>query len=215
MPLTWRLAHGVVAAMSLAGDGDLRQDAGRRAWCRGHGIPEPLVLRQVHGAAVRTAGGEAGDALVTTGAACGVFGADCPPLVIAAPGALGVAHCGWRSTAAGVVAALVAALRAAAQAPPAAWEALVGPGVHPDDYEVDAPVLGARAWDAACLRPSRPGRAFLDLPQAIAADCAAAGITAIRRAAEATSRDPRLRSHRRHGPGPPQLLVAWRPACAG
>lgn len=218
-PLRWELPYGVRVVMSLAADGDLRQPAARSAWCRRHGVPEPAVLRQVHGRDVLppTAAGSAGDALAG-GAGCpalGAFGADCPPLVIAAPAAVAVAHCGWRGTAAGIVAALAEALRRLDPAPPEAWSALVGPGVHPDDFEVDAPVLEARAWPAGCLRRGRPGRAWLDLPAAVAADCAAAGIARVGRAAISTSRDPRLRSHRRDGPGHPQLLVAWRDACAG
>lgn len=218
-PLRWQLGD-VAVAMSLAADGDLREAEARQNWCRRHGIPLPSVVRQVHGVRVATPAhgppAEA-DALASADPACAlaVFGADCPPLVLAAPDALAVAHCGWRGTAAGIVAATATALARLSAAPPTTWHALVGPGVHPDDYEVDAPVLAGRRWPAGCLAAGRSGRAWLDLPGAVAADCRAAGIAAVARDPRTTSRHPRLRSHRRDGRGPPQLLVAWRPRCAG
>lgn len=221
-PLRWILPHDVHVAMSLAVHGDLRDADRRQAWCRRWSLPEPTVLRQVHGALVlradvATAEVRDGDGLVAAPGdrAIGVFGADCPPLVLATPDAIGVAHCGWRGTAAGMVAALAEALRTCGSGTAAAWTGLVGPGVHPDDYEVDAPVLAARRWPAGCLRHGRPGRAWLDLPAVIAADAAACGVASCARSAVTTSRDRRLRSHRRDGPGHPQLLVAWRAPCAG
>lgn len=218
-PLRWQLPHGVSIAMSLASDGDLRNSDARRSWCRRHAIPEPAVLRQVHGAEVLSPArdGEDGDALVceAVGYCLGVFGADCPPLVIAAPSVLAVAHCGWRGTAIGIVANTIACMRRHDNSPGNGWAALVGPGVHPDDFEVDAPVLGARAWPAGCLRQGRAGHAWLDLPAAVAADCIAHGVHNVARTTLTTSRDARLRSHRRDGPGHPHLLVAWRSSCAG
>lgn len=219
--LSWSLPYGVRVVMSSAGDGDLR-DPGRRAgWCADRRLPPPAVLRQEHGvrivaAAAGTPQSDAGDGLVASNGAIAVFGADCPPLAIAAPDALVVAHCGWRGTAAGMVASAAAALAASTASPPGSWAALVGPGVHPDDYEVDQAVLAARTWPVGCLRSGRPGHAWLDLPAAIAADCLAAGIGQVGRSPLSTSRDPRLRSHRRHGAGFPQMLAAWREAaCAG
>lgn len=218
-PLRWNPGHGVAVAMSLATDGDLRQTDLRRRWCSAHGIPEPAVARQVHGTRIlsdpRTDAMPEADGLCAAGQAIGVFGADCPPLVLATPTAIAVVHCGWRGTAAGIVGIAAAALAAIADAPRRDWLALIGPGVHPDDYEVDAAVLAARTWPTGSLAAGRPGRAWLDLPAAIAADCRLAGIGGIARDAATTSRDPRLRSHRRDGPGHPQLLVAWRPSCAG
>lgn len=220
-PMRWELPHGTRVAMSLAAHGDLRDAHRRAAWCRAWSLPEPTVLRQVHGCRIRsgppTGSDPDGDGL-TTGlldAPIGVFGADCPPLVIAAADAVGVAHCGWRGTAAGIVSGLVDAMGTTSRHPPAEWAALVGPGVHPDDFEVDEPVLSARHWPSGCLRPGRPGRSWLDLPAAIAADCSNAGVGRVARSATTTSRDARLRSHRRDGPGYPQLMLAWRTTCAG
>ncbi len=202
--------------MSLAADGDLRPEAARAAWCAAHDIPLPEVPAQAHGTLVLDVDAVdyrpgCADALVSRhpSAALGVFGADCPPLVLVAPDALAVAHCGWRGTAAGMVSAIVSALVARSAQPPSTWTALVGPGVHPDDYEVDAAVLAATTWPPGTLTPGRPGHAWLDLPAAVAAQVAACGVGAVARSPWCTSRDPRLRSFRRHGSGPPQLFVAW------
>ena len=213
MPLRWQLPHGVIVAMSLADAGDLRQAPARALWCASHAVPAPQVTQQVHGTAILSDGVDGpGDGRVSTQslASLGVFGADCPPLVLAAPDALAVAHCGWRGTAAGMVGAVVASLAARSVHPPSTWSALVGPGVHPDDYEVDAAVLDACAWPAGTVLPGRPGRAWLDLPAAVAALAAAAGVGAVARSPLSTSRHAQLHSHRRHGRGAPQLLVAWR-----
>lgn len=222
IPLRWELPHRIHVAMSLADDGDLRLRPARLAWCQRHGIPAPTVARQVHGVGILTATGDAdgapaeGDALISDGAAIAVFAADCPPLVLVAPDVLAVAHCGWRGTAAGLVGEVVAALRQRTRHPPASWAALVGPGAHPDDYEVDTPVLQARAWPAGTCRSGRPGHGWLDLPASIATDCTEAGVGTVARCPLSTSRDPRLHSHRRDGHGNPQILVAWRnPPCAG
>lgn len=221
-PLRWELPHQVRIAMSQAVDGDLRPGPARQAWCRHHGIPPPWIARQVHGTQILStpfADDQAvpdGDAVVSDGAAIAVFGADCPPLVLAAPDALLVAHCGWQGCARGIVDLAIAALRRRSQHPPAAWSALIGPAAHPDDYEVDNVVLQTRSWPAGSLRAGRPGHAWLDLPAAIAADCLSAGLGMVARCALCTSRDPRLRSHRRDGRGFPQMLVTWRAAtCVG
>ncbi|MBA3939301.1 MAG: polyphenol oxidase family protein, partial [Planctomycetes bacterium] len=180
--LRWQIA-GVAIAYSTEGDGDLRLPTARQAWLAGQGVAQRCVLpRQVHGCRVVDAQASAAELAVADGVvsadaalALGVYGADCPALVLVAPDALGVAHCGWRGTATGIVAALVTALARISAHPPGAWRGFVGPGISGLRYEVDAPVLEARAWPAAALRPGRPGHAFLDVPEAVAADALACG----------------------------------------
>jgi copper oxidase (laccase) domain-containing protein len=107
------------------------------------------------------------------------------------------------------VPALVAALARRSRHPPARWTAFIGPGISGARYEVDAPVLTARAWPASALVPGAPGRAWLDLPAAIAHDCAAARVTSLVRCGLCTAGDPRLRSRRRDGAGMVGMLAAW------
>jgi hypothetical protein len=180
------------------------------------GVPRCLVARQVHGVRIVPAEADASafehaDGVVGDGSvALGAYGADCPGLVLVAEDALGVAHCGWRGVAGGIVAGLVSMLRTRTRHPPARWHAFIGPGISRRNYEVDAPVLGARAWPAHALTPSRPGRCLLDVTATIIADLAALDVTAVTASDVCTAEDPRLWSYRRRGAGQVQLLAAWR-----
>lgn len=214
--LRWQIAHGVTCAFSAASDGDVRDPARRQAWLERIGVPHPCaVVRQVHGVVVVDAQADrlpAADAQISTDPSLGLvaFGADCPGLCVAAPDVLGIAHCGWRGTAAGIVGQLVSAVAARSRHPVSTFVALIGPGIAAEDYEVDGPVIDSRLWPQESLRPGRPGHAWLDLPAAIAADVRRAGLSDIATAGGSTSRDPRLWSYRRHGAGQVQALVAWR-----
>ncbi len=217
--LRWSIGPDVQVAFSIAADGDMRERRSRAAWLQGLGIERCAVVRQVHGTVIRD--GDASpdepladadaDGLVTTRAiAIGVFGADCPGLCLVATDAMAVAHCGWRGTAAGMVARTVDALAARSRQPPLLWRALIGPGIAAAGYEVDAPVLDGRRWPASALQQRPHGRALLDLAEAIACDLADAGVVDIQRTGVDTATDPRLHSYRRGGAKLAQLLVAWR-----
>ena len=217
--LTWSLPGGVTVASSAAVDGDMRQADVRATWLAGVGLGRHCVVpRQVLGAVVVEAKASAEDLALADGVvsvdgslAVGAYGADCPGLCIVAGAAIGMAHCGWRGTAGGIVSALVAHLRRTVQGvSPAEWTALIGPGISGPRYEVDAPVLAARSWPQIALVPARPGRAQLDLATAIAADLRAAGVNDVRFSGVCTYDDQRLWSFRRRGAGQVQVLVAWR-----
>ena len=228
-PLRWVLGGDVDVVYSCRDDGDMRSAEARDRFLARSGLRGPCaVLHQVHGATIMTRAGaghlirqdEVGARLTPPAAdgqvgtdpdmAWGVFGADCPGLVLRSPDALGIAHCGWRGTAAGIVAQLVAAMAATSAHPVSSWSALIGPGISGPCYEVDAPVLAARSWPAQALMPSRPDHACLDLATALAADCQDCGVWDIQQTGICTHRDPRLHSYRHDGPGPIQLLVAQR-----
>lgn len=134
--------------------------------------------RQVHGSAVLEVEepGEAGqaDALLTRrrGLALLILTADCVPVVVAAPhrGVVGIAHAGWRGTAARVVPALVRRLAELSGARPGELIAAIGPAIGLCCYAVGEDV--AERVGAACggLDPSfwRPaedgtGRGWIDL----------------------------------------------------
>jgi YfiH family protein len=216
-PLRWRLAHAQVAC-STAVDGDLRDPLRRSAWLRKEGIALPCVVpRQVHGTLVIDATApselhERADGVVSADPqlALGAYGADCPALCLMSDDALGIAHCGWRGTAAGIVPRLVAAFARCSRRPPASWQAFIGPGISAGCYEVDGPVLAARRWPEGCLRPTSDGHAQLDLTAAIVADLLACGGPLAASSGVCTASDPRLWSYRRRGPGQVQLLAVWR-----
>jgi polyphenol oxidase len=119
---------------------------------------EPVVLNQVHGAAVmrltainspRVAPPTA-DACYTTdpGVVCSVQVADCLPVLFAAVQngtvtAVAAAHAGWRGLAGGVLENTLAAVCSAAQCLPGQVHAWLGACIGPDAFEVGVDVLQA------------------------------------------------------------------------
>lgn len=128
-------------AFSRASDGDLRNDgAARRVAASALGLTDQwATVRQVHGNTVLRVDGPGvageGDALWTTvaGLPLAIFTADCLGVVVHGPGAVGVAHAGWRGAAAGVVESLVTVMAGAGHPP---HHAYVGPGIGPCCFEV-------------------------------------------------------------------------------
>ena len=123
----------------------------------------------VHGTAVavvRGPGHTAGvDALITRerGLAIAITTADCLPIILEIADAVGVAHCGWRGTAAGLPARLVEAARAATGADPREATAHLGPCIRPCCYEVGLEV--ARQFPASVVSGVE-GRHRVDLAAA-------------------------------------------------
>lgn len=193
-------------------DLDLRRGGSRKTVlenrsrvCKATGVSlDRLVLaEQVHGAGVAVVGdADAGrgardpeeavrgaDALVTQSGviAIGALGADCP-LVILADGdarALGIAHSGWRGTAAGVVPATVAALGGMGVDAGCLWAA-VGPAIGVCCYEVGEDVRAgfgdslAREGGEGGVFAEREGKLFLDLKGAIGRQLLDSGLIAER-----------------------------------
>ena len=115
------------------------------------GVEESAILygRQVHGTDVRRTlagaarpepiGEEDGQATSERGRPAMALGADCLPIVLAAPGAVASLHGGWPGLANGIVAEGVKALREFGATGPIT--AAIGPGVGGCCYEVGPEVL--------------------------------------------------------------------------
>ncbi len=180
-------------------------DAGRIAW-----------LRQVHGTTVVRATNLPGftqpgaaspapqaDAACTglPGVALGVLGADCAPVLVADPAArvIGAAHAGRPGMAAGVVAALVAAMTTAG-ALVGRMHAVIGPAICGQCYEVPA-VMRAEIDDAvpgsACT--TRNGTPGIDLRAGLRGQLTRLGVGVIGDDARCTAESPDLFSYRRDG----------------
>jgi YfiH family protein len=118
------------------------------------------------------------DALVTTAAdlALGVLVADCVPVLLASPqGVVGVAHAGRPGLAAGVVPAVVAAMRDLGAGE---LDAVVGPSVCGRCYEVPAALRDEVARDHPVSRTvSWTGTPALDVAAGVVADLRAADVT--------------------------------------
>ena len=166
------------------------------------------AVHQVHGTTVVAADGHAipdadGQVTAAPGLAPLVLVADCVPIVLIAPEAVGVVHAGWRGLHGGIVANAVQALRDRGATRVAA---AVGPAIGPCCYEVGDELRAA----FGTREPT------LDLPGIAAAQLAAAGVDAVHTAGLCTScteRDgaPLFFSHRRdRGVTGRQAGIAWR-----
>jgi YfiH family protein len=187
------LPPGLVIAVSARGatpEGDPSPTATlARSLARALGLGDIPIVRatQVHGTAARRvreappAGTvhDAGacDILVTTlpGVALVVQTADCVPIVLAGPDTVGIAHSGWRGSAANAAGAAVEEMSRAG-APPPSLRAWLGPSIGPCCYEVGGDVAAQFAGDFA--RRSCNGRFTLDLRAVNSAQLVAAGVPA-------------------------------------
>jgi YfiH family protein len=132
--------------------------------------------------------------------ALAVSGADCMPILAAAPGVVGAAHSGWRGTADGMPREIVAAVGAAAGSAPADVIVLLGPCIRECCYTVGAEV-------AARFPPgvidTIAGELRLSIPRAVTRQLLAHGIRPehIHDTGACTACEPaRYFSHRRdHG----------------
>lgn len=156
---------------------------------------------QVHGARVGVVGHAhlgtvqpATDALVTTvpGVPLLMRFGDCAPVLLLDPvrRAVGIAHAGWRSVAAGVVGATIRTMTERLGCDPVHLRAGIGPAIGPCCYEVGPEV--AEAVEATCppgahVVHNANGRPHLDLPAAVQAQLRAAGVEQIENAGLCTS----------------------------
>ena len=134
---------------------------------------------QVHGAVAKTVSAPGlhpdCDALVTRvpGITLAVTAADCLPILYAVPGAIAVAHSGWRGTASGAPEAALAAVCDAGRADPGATTVHLGPCIRSCCYQV-GPDVAARFPEAAVRRENQA--LYLDLPLAARLRLEAAGV---------------------------------------
>jgi hypothetical protein len=165
----------------LTGDDPAAVSENRARLERAHGVALAYG-HQVHGATVRrrergqgTAVPEPADGLLTAlpGVAPMVLSADCLTIAIAARGATGVLHAGWRGLAAGVIAAGVAELRALAGE--REIEAAIGPGAGGCCYEVGDELRERFAGYGPAVRHGRN----LDLKAIASAQLVEAGVAAV------------------------------------
>ena len=198
-------------AFGDASDGDLRRDPdARRRWAGELDLAEGSWAwpQQVHGAVVhRVASPGAlgpGDAMFTTTPGLGlVIGtADCFPVALVAPGAVGIAHAGWRGAAAGVVTALRQAMTESGTVPASA---AIGPGIGPCCFEVGPEVAEQFPDDVAT---TTWGTTSVDLAGALARQLIGLDVRVV---GECTFSGTGYRSHRRDGSPHRQVAVAWLP----
>ena len=173
--------------------------------------PTLTRLRQVHGARVvvvdgpGACDGEEADAAGTAvaGAKLAVLTADCAPVALAADGVIGAVHAGWRGLAAGVVQAAVAEMHRLGAG---RIVAALGPCIHAECYEFDAV---AEWFPPAVHGVTREGRPSLDLPAAVRAALADAGVELVHDEGVCTACSADHYSHRARGEIERQAMVVW------
>jgi YfiH family protein len=122
-----------------------------------------------------------------------VLVADCFPVVLSTPGAVGVVHCGWRGIAAGILSAALNRVGGDVEN----VTAVIGPGIGACCYEVGEEVL--TAFTARQLDRAFEGQR-LDLGRAIHTELERGGVQSISEIGLCTSCNPQLFfSHRRDG----------------
>ena len=181
--------------------------------------PDPagwVWLRQVHGHQVVTVDAAPSvppeaDAAVTATANLPlvVLTADCAPIALAAPGAVGVVHAGWPGLEQGVIGAAVEALLAHSDGP---VHAVLGPSVHPAHYEFGPDLLERlvdRLGPEVAARTTA-GTTALDIPTAVRISLARAGVEEFVDVDVCTASSPDHFSYRRDGVTGRQAVVVVR-----
>jgi len=129
-----------------------------------------------------------------------VLVADCLPLALSAPGAVAMAHCGWRGIVSGVIPNTVDALGRLTGCDPSEVHAALGPGIRACCYEVGPKV--AAEFERRGHPQAIGDGGTLDLAAAVVGELERCGVQAERFAdcGLCTSCDPeRFYSHRRDG----------------
>lgn len=179
------------------------------------GIEQIQWLDQVHGTIVVRADRSTvrsvpvADASFSTESrlALAVLTADCLPVVLATDEAVGVAHCGWRGLASGLLAALAGAMPGRLQA---AW---LGPGICGNCYQVDATLLDA--FDRTHLAravgdDAQEGKVRLSLASVADSQLAGMGCERIEHAPCCSLCDERFYSYRRDSITGRMATLVWR-----
>lgn len=184
------------------------------------GIEGLAFAKQVHGAGVRVVRGlskrtsrglDDCDALVTTVPGLGLvmMGADCLPVLLAGDGVVGAAHVGRGGLQAGVLPALVAAMRAEGAT---ALSAVIGPGICGGCYEVPGSMAGEVEKAAPGSRcTTRQGTVGLDLAAGATGQLAALGVPASAVGGCTLEQPERFYSYRRDGLTGRHAGVVWLP----
>lgn len=213
--LRWKIGVDFSCAYSTQND-RVTEDLNRENWLNelNHGL-NWFFPKQEHGTTIIRVESQKGllrgDGLYTNrpGVGLGVWGSDCPGLCLVGPeGWRGVAHCGWRGSAAGLPVKLLFEMVKVSGHPPQSFEAFIGPGISGECYEVDQPVLTSSDWPSSSLTGDGE-RQNLCLSTAIEKQLVGEGVMRIQHSKICTFRDSRFHSYRRSGKGPNQILALY------
>ncbi|MCU1449147.1 MAG: hypothetical protein JWP02_1317 [Acidimicrobiales bacterium] len=175
-------------------------------------------LRQVHGDTVVSVGapgqgaGTTADAAVSAGpgSVLAVLTADCAPVALSTPeGVVAAVHAGWRGLTAGVLERAVDAVHGLGGTE---VDAVLGPCIHAECYEfgpADLDTVASRLGDRVRATTGE-GRPALDVPAAVRAALARAGVTRLEDVNVCTACSTEYFSWRARAEPGRQALVVWR-----
>ena len=174
---------------------------------------ELRTLRQIHSSLVHNADAdlpEEGDGLIgaQTGSLLSVRVADCLPLLLLDPSRKVVAavHAGWRGAAANIAAEAVDQMRTEFECAPGGLQALLGPCIGVERFEVGPEVAQQFPVESVVDRKPRP---HLDLEHAVRLQLRAAGVEAIEGGGLCTyDREDWFYSYRRQGKAAGRMIAA-------
>jgi len=150
------------------------------------------------------------DAAVTAVPGCvlAVRTADCAPVVLVGRRSVGIVHAGWRGLVAGVIQGATAAMDDLGDAPVAAH---LGPCIRVGCYEFDGPELAdvVARYGSGARGTTTWGTPAMDLPAAVHAALAEAGVGEVHDTSGCTACDARWYSHRAHGDHGRFATTAW------
>jgi len=206
------LTSGRTLDFGLQGDQSSLTEAQKEYLQNGFGndVPEPMMIRQVHGDKVIVADEawlagrtdiEEADGIITNllNVPLAVRTADCLPVFLCDPvrAVIGLVHAGWKGSRQKIVRRAVELMMERQGSEPGTLQAAFGPAIGPCCYEV-----GEEFKDSFPEAvPTRDGHCYLDLPQVNAAQLRAVGILEknIHRSGICTCCDQNYFSYRRDG----------------
>ncbi len=137
-----------------------------------------------------------------------VMTADCGPVVIAGQSIVSVIHASWKTVVAGIMESVIEELKS--RAPTEKFYALLGPCIHPANYEFDEGLLtsvSARLGNHVVAK-THDGKPAFDLVSAISHECTTRGVSFDDVNIDTYS-SPDHFSYRRDGVTGRQGVIAW------
>ena len=137
-----------------------------------------------------------------------VMTADCGPLVIAGQSIVSVIHASWKTVSAGLIDSVVTELEYLS--PGETFRAILGPCIHPQNYEFDEELLDvlAKKLGSHIISKTNDGKPAFNLPEAIKHECVTRNIKFDSVGVDTFSSKNHY-SYRRDGVTGRQGVIAW------
>lgn len=136
-----------------------------------------------------------------------VFGSDCPGLIILTKNRFGIAHCGWRGLANGIVENLIIEISKQNNLDKKEIYAFIGPGICASCYEISDEMAEMECWPTESILLDSENHFHLNLSAVIKFKLNKIGITHVVNSNICTACSEDLHSFRKNGPGIVQVFA--------